>query len=262
VSTHSTELAAKVAADYSVRLLAAAAIAIVGLLAMRWVGAFVARGLDRRTLDLPVRHLIVGAVRAAIFTLTLIAVLDKVGVQVAPLVAGLGIAGLGLGFALQGILGDLIAGLYITVMKPFQVGEYLELLGVQGQVSDIDLLTTTLVPPDASRIVIPNKKIIGEVLHRFGTARQLTLKVSIASAADLDHALAAVREVVRASPRVLNDPAPVTAVETVAETITIVAKAWLAISDWEPAQAELYPAIVERLRRDKIPPFGAPAKAA
>ena len=89
---HSTELAAKVAADYSVRLLAAAAIAIVGLLTMRWVGAFVARGLDRRTLDLPVRHLIVGAVRAAIFTLTLIAVLDKVGVQVAPLVAGLGTA--------------------------------------------------------------------------------------------------------------------------------------------------------------------------
>ena len=89
---HSTELAAKVAADYSVRLLAAAAIAIVGLLATRWVGAFVARGLDRRTLDLPVRYLIVGAVRAAIFTLTLIAVLDKVGVQVAPLVAGLGTA--------------------------------------------------------------------------------------------------------------------------------------------------------------------------
>ena len=86
--------------------------------------------------------------------------------------------------------------------------------------------------------------------------------MSIASAADLDHALAAVREVVRASPRVLNDPAPVTAVETVAETITIVAKAWLVISDWEPAQAELYPSIVERLRRDKVPPFGAPAKAA
>ncbi len=86
--------------------------------------------------------------------------------------------------------------------------------------------------------------------------------MSIASAADLDRALAAVREVVRASPRVLKDPAPVTAVETVAETITIVAKAWLAISDWEPAQAELYPSIVERLRSAKIPPFGAPAKAA
>src|SRR5204862_56219 len=80
-------------------------------------------------------------------------------------------------------------------------------------------------------------------------------------AADLDRALAAVREVVRASPRVLKDPAPVTAVETVAETITIVAKAWLAISDWEPAQAELYPSIVE-LRRAQIPPFGAPAQAA
>src|SRR2546426_12253924 len=105
-------------------------------------------------------------------------------------------------------------------MKPFQVGEYLELLGVQGQVSDIDLLTTTLVPPDASRIVIPNKKIIGEVLHRFGTARQLTLKVSIASAADLDHALAAVREVVRASPRALTDPAPAAAGGTGGETNT------------------------------------------
>ena len=257
----STELAAKVAVDYGFRLLGAAAIAIVGLIAMRWVGAFVARWLDRRTLDPPVRHLIVGTVRGAIFTLTLIAVLDKLGVQIAPLVAGLGVAGLGLGFALQGILGDLIAGLYITAMKPFHLGEYLELLGVQGEVTDIGLLSTTLVPPDASQIVIPNKKIIGEILHRFGHARQLTLKVIIASTTDLERALTAVREVVRANPRVLKDPAPVTAVETVADTITIVVKPWLAISDWEPAQAELYPAIVERLRREKIAPFGAPRAA-
>lgn len=260
---HAAELASQVALAYGMRIVGAAIIAIVGLVAMRWIGAIVARAVDRRALDLPVRHLVVGAVRGAIFTLTLIAVLDKLGVQIAPLIAGLGVAGLGLGFALQGILGDLIAGLYITTMKPFDIGEYLELLGVQGQVVDIGLLATTLVPPDASHIVIPNKKVIGEILHRYGSARQLTLKVVIATGADLQRALAAVREVVGRSARVLKEPAPVTSVETVgADTVTLVAKPWIAISEWEAAQAELYPAIVERLRRDGVPPFGAQPKAA
>jgi small conductance mechanosensitive channel len=256
-----TEQLASVAVTYGLRVLAAAAIAVVGVTAMRRVGALVRRALDRRTLDPPVRNVVVGAVRGGLFTLTLIAVLDKLGVEVAPLVAGLSIAGLGLGFALQGILGDLVAGLYLTTMRPFQVGEYLELLGVQGEVVDIGLLATTLRPADASHIVIPNKKIIGEILHRFGTARQLVLRVTVKSGADLDRALAAVREVVAASPRVLERPAPVTAVENAGDNITIVAKAWLAIGDWEAAQAELYPAIVQRLRREAIPPFAAPRAA-
>jgi small conductance mechanosensitive channel len=247
--------------DYGVRLAGAVAIAIIGFVAMRWVGAIVARAVNRRVLDPPVRHLAVGVVRGGIFTLTLIAVLDKLGVQIAPLIAGLGIAGLGLGFALQGILGDLVAGLYITAMKPFHVGEYLELLGVQGEVVDIGLLATTLVPPDASQIVIPNKKIIGEVLHRYGTARQLVLRATIKATEDVDRALAAVREVVSASRRVLRSPAPVTAVEAAGDTITIVAKAWVSIGEWERAQAELYPAIVERLRREAIAPFGRPRAA-
>jgi small conductance mechanosensitive channel len=260
---HAAELASQVALAYGVRILGAAVIAAVGLVAMRWIGAIVSRAVEERAFDLPVRHLIVGVVRGGIFILTLIAVLDKLGVQIAPLIAGLGVAGLGLGFALQGILGDLVAGLYIATMKPFDVGEYLELLGVQGQVVDIGLLATTLMPPDASQIVIPNKKIIGEILHRYGSARQLTLKVVIATGADLERALVAVREVVGASARVLKEPAPVTSVETVAaDTVTIVAKPWLAIADWEAAQAELYPAIVQRLRRDGVPPFGAQPKAA
>ena len=258
---HGTELAANAAVDYSFKLIGAAVIAMVGLLATRWMGVLTARWVDRRAIDPPVRHLIVGVVRGGIVTLTLIAVLDKLGIQVAPLVAGLGVAGLGLGFALQGILGDLIAGVYITAMKPFGVGEYLELLGVQGEVVDIGLLATTLMPADASRIVIPNKKIIGEVLHRYGTARQLTLKVTVTAHTDLDRALAAVRDVVSANARVLKTPPPVTAVDTLADTVTIVAKAWVAIADWEPAQAELYPAIVDRLRRAGIAPFGAPKVA-
>jgi small conductance mechanosensitive channel len=247
--------------DYSFKLIAAAVIAMIGLLATRWAGVLAARWVDRRALESPVRHLIVGVVRGGVFTLTLIAVLDKLGIQVAPLVAGLGVAGLGLGFALQGIFGDLIAGVYITVMKPFGVGEYLELLGVQGEVVDIGLLATTLTPADASRIVIPNKKIIGEILHRYGTARQLTLKVTISAHTDLDRALAAVRDIVGANARVLKTPPPVTAIDTLADTVTIVAKAWVAIADWEGAQAEIYPMIVERLRRDGIAPFGAPKAA-
>ncbi len=234
---------------YGFQVLGAVIILGAGVLLARWIGNITQRWLERQALEPPVRKLMVRTVRAVVLLFVLVLALDKFGVQVAPLVAGIGVAGIGIGIAVQGVLSNLIAGLSIIFTKPFRVGEYIELLSVHGQVTSIELFSTTLMHLDHSRVVIPNRKVVGEVLHNFGTTRQLQLTVAIAYDSDLNEALAVVRETVTRNPRVLKDPAPVVGVSVLADSaIRIAIQPWALVTDYAPAEAELYQALVENLR--------------
>jgi small conductance mechanosensitive channel len=185
--------------------------------------------------------------------MVVVVALDKFGVQTAPLVAGIGIAGLGIGIALQGVFGNVIAGLTIIFTKPFRVGEYIELLGVHGQVTAIELFSTTLIHTDLSRVVIPNRKIVGEVLHNFGNVRQLTIKVGVAYGTNLNAALALVRDITSRNPRILKEPPAVVGVSVLGDSaITISIQPWVAVPDYVDAQVELYQSIIEGFRTNKI----------
>ncbi|HUP37902.1 MAG TPA: mechanosensitive ion channel domain-containing protein [Candidatus Limnocylindria bacterium] len=98
------------------------------------------------------------------------------------------------------MLGNVIAGLTIIFTKPFRVGEHIEVAGEKGDVHAIELFSTTLVHPDRSRIIIPNRKIVGEILHNFGQMRQIHLTVMVPHGSDLTAVLALAREVVVANP--------------------------------------------------------------
>ena len=170
-----------------------------------------------------------------------------------PIIAGIGVAGVGLGLAMQGMLGNLVAGLTIIFTKPYRVGEYIELLGVYGQVTDIELLSTKLIHADRSVVTIPNRKIIGEILHNYGTVRQLGLSVGVAYGADIARALSAVDDILQENPRVLKDPAPVVGISTLGKSsINISVQPWVKVSDYGPAQLELYQTIVEQFRAKHI----------
>jgi len=238
---------------YGFQVLGAIVILTVGLLLARWVGNATQRWLQRQDMEPPVRLLIVRAVRIVVLLFTLVVALDKFGVQVAPLIAGIGIAGLGIGIALQGVLGNLMAGLSIIFTKPFRVGDYIELLGVYGQVTSIEIFSTTLQHADRSRVVIPNRKIVGEILHNYGTMRQLNLAVGVAYSADLTQALGIVRDVVHQNPRILKDPAPMIGVSVLADSaVTISILPWVKVDDYAPAPGEIYQALLERFRARRI----------
>jgi len=80
--------------------------------------------------------------RITVMLFAVLVALDKLGFQVAPLVAGIGVAGIGIGFAVQGVLGNVVAGLTIIFTKPFRVGEYVEIVGVRGDVAAVELFST------------------------------------------------------------------------------------------------------------------------
>ena len=109
----------------------------------------------------------------------------------------------GVGPALQGVLSNVVAGLSIIFTKPYRVGEHISLLGVHGDVAKIDIFTSTLLHPDHSRIVIPNRKVVGEILHNFGTIRQLNLSIGVSYRTDINRTLDMLRSLVRRLPLVL-----------------------------------------------------------
>jgi small conductance mechanosensitive channel len=122
-------------------------------------------------------------------------------------------------------------------------------VGVHGQVASIELFSTTLVHFDLSRVVIPNRKIVGEILHNYGTIRQLDLRVDVAFATDLERALGAARGAVEADPRVLREPAAVIGVAAVTDArITVALKPWVTVDTEVAAAGDLYRAVLERLR--------------
>lgn len=239
--------------DYGPKLLGAAIILAVGLIVAFQVGKVLQRWLGKKDLEPPVRILIVRVARLMVMGLTLMLVLEKVGVAIAPIIAGLGVAGVGVGLALQGVLGNLMAGLLIIFTKPFRVGEFIELLGVHGQVHAIELFSVILVHADKSRVVIPNRKVIGEILHNYGSIRQLDLSVGVAYSTDLNKALNAVNSVLTRTPNVLKEPAPIVGVASFGDSgINIAVKPWAKVADFGPAGAAVNQAIAEEFRRQGI----------
>lgn len=239
--------------DYGPKLLGAAIILVIGLIVAMQVGKALQRWLGKKDLEPPLRILIVRVARLMVMGLTLMLVLEKVGVAIAPIIAGLGVAGVGVGLALQGVLGNLMAGLLIIFTKPFRVGEYIEIHGVHGQVHAIELFSVILVHVDRSRVVIPNRKIIGEILHNYGSLRQLNLTIGVAYATDINAALAAVRAVYAANPRVVKDPEPIVGVMALADSsVNLALKPWVKVSDFGPAAAEINQAVLEEFRRLNI----------
>jgi small conductance mechanosensitive channel len=248
-----TDVVVDLVIRYGFQLLGALIILAVGVMLARWAGRLIERRTAVRSMEPPMRTLIVRCVRIVVLLFAVVIALDKFGFQVAPLVAGIGVAGIGIGIALQGVLGNIVAGLSIIFTKPFRVGEYIELVGVQGQVATIELFSTTLLHPDLSRVIIPNRKIVGEVLHNYGTIRQISLAVSVPLATDLGAALVAAGEVVARNPRVLAEPAPVIGIVEVSERAAVIgARPWVKVPDVGAATVELNRALVEEFRTRRI----------
>ena len=235
------------------KVLVALLILIAGAMAGRWVGRALERGLARMEFEPPVRLLMVRLVRVLVFALFAILALQNLGVELLPLIAGLSIAGAGIALATQGILSNLFAGLTIIFTKPYRVGDYIEIVGVQGQVQLITIFSTTLLHVDQSRVVVPNRKVVGEILHNYGQIRQAEVKVGVGYEVDLPQAIAAIRELVLANTRVLPDPPPQVQVVALAESMVQIAlKPWVAVADYAPVVGELSLAVVETCRQRGI----------
>jgi small conductance mechanosensitive channel len=241
------------ALKFGPKMLAALVILTIGYLVGRQVSRWLERALMHLDMEPPVRSLVVRIARVAVSLLFVIMAIQNLGVELLPLIAGLGVAGAGIALAMQGLLSNLFAGLSIIFTRPFRVGEYIGIVGEEGKVETITLFQTTLSHPDRSLIVIPNRKIVGEILHNYGKIRQLDVTVGVAYDTELNQALTVIQEVLRESTRVLHDMEPVIGVRLLADSsINIAVKPWVAVQDYGPAGGEINKSILEAFREHGI----------
>jgi small conductance mechanosensitive channel len=240
-------------AQYAIKVIGAIIIFAVGIYVAKWVGRMLSQSFERKQMEPPLRTLIVRVVKLVILVFTVIIAAEKLGLPIMSLVAGVGVAGVGVGLAMQGVLGNLVAGLTIIFTKPFRVGEYIDIHGIHGLVSQIELFSTVLTHTDRSRVLIPNRKIVGEIVHNYGTIRQLDLNVGVSYDTNIADALALTRDILQRNPRVLKEFPPCVGVTTLADSsINIAVKPWVAVADYTATHAELYQTILEEFRARNI----------
>ncbi len=238
---------------FAPKLFVAALILVAGYFIGRWAARMLSRSLARFHLEPPVRMLVQRVIQLVVLALFLILALQNLGIELLPLIAGLGVAGAGVALAMQGVLGNLAAGLTIIFTRPFRVGEYISIVNEEGTVLEITLFNTTLGHTDLSRVVIPNRKIVGEILHNCGTIRQVSIEVSVPYESDVGAALRSAQEVLDANPRVLRDPKAGVGIARLGDSGAVIGLwPWVKAPDYVDSIGEVNAAVLDAFRQRGI----------
>jgi small conductance mechanosensitive channel len=200
--------------------------------------------------DQTVLSFAVQVVRVVVYIIGLIAVLQRLGVQTTSIIAVLGAASLAVGLALQGTLSNVAAGVLLLVLRPYKVGDVIEVGGVTGSVQRLDLFTTQMSNPNNHKIVVPNAKVLGDVIINLTgqKTRRIEILFTVGYSANLKQARAVIAGVAEAHELVLPDPAPWTGVTDLLDSaVEVTLQAWVEVDDWWQVKADLTQGVKEAL---------------
>ena len=216
--------------SFAVNIIASAVILVLGWLAIKlivnMVGKAVEKGGKKNTLFGNFIRNVTGKICWAVL---IVVVLGKLGVNIAPIVAGLGVTGFILGFAFQESLGNLASGLMIAINEPFKIGDYVIVAGLEGVVTKVDMMMTELATADNKKVVIPNKSAWGSPIVNFSALgrRRVDIQIGIDYGCDVAKAIRIALETLPTVPGVLADPAPAVFIAQLADSaVTLNIRPW------------------------------------
>jgi len=190
---------------YSFQLLGAMVILILGFFVASRVARMVQRFCEARKIDVTLSRFIGSTVRIILIVMVGVVALGKLGISVTPFVAAIGALTFGVSLAAQGLISNYGAGVNIIIGRPFVVGDTITVCGVGGVVSEVTLGYTRLINEDQVTITIPNKHIIGEILHNSKADTLVEIEVGVAYGSDMDVAIAAIKDAIISTPGVDKD---------------------------------------------------------
>ena len=221
---------------YGMRVIGAIFILIIGWFIAGRVSKYVERMFSRmKRVDPTLSQFFSSIARYAVLAFTLIAVLNQFGVQTASLIAVLGAAGLAIGLALQGTLSHVASGVLLLIFRPFKVGDFIEVSGHMGTVKRLSLFMTELAMVDNVQILIPNGKVWDQAMKNYSAnpTRRMEFILGIGYGDDMDKAIKAVQGVLKKEKRLLDDPAPFVAVNSLGDSsVNLVIRAWAKKEDF------------------------------
>ena len=223
-------------ATFALNVVMAIVILLLGALAIKLIGAAMRRAATKSgRLSALLIDFICSAVTKICWAFLMVVVLSRLGVDVAPLVAGLGVTGFVIGFACQESLANLAAGFMIALNRPFKAGDFIQAAGLEGVVQELNMMATVLATPDNKKIVVPNKSVWGGPITNFSAldTRRVDLTVGVAYGADIDKAKAVARATILSLPGVLSSPEPTIEVVSLdSSAVTLVLRAWAKNADY------------------------------
>lgn len=220
---------------YGINIVTAVVIFVIGNLVASALTKHLAKWLERRNVDKAISGFVRNTSYYGLMAFVLIAVLSKVGIDTASIIAVLGAASLAVGLALKGALANFAAGILIIVLRPFKSGDFIEAAGVSGTVQSIQVFSTLLKTGDNRLIVVPNssilKKPITNVSH-FDT-RRINFTFAVSYQCDLNLAQQVIKQVVESDERVLAEPAVKIGVSALNDSsIELIARPWVNRQDY------------------------------
>lgn len=173
----------------------------------------------------------------AVFTIGLLIALSQLGIELGPLLAGFGIAGVIIGFALQDTLSNFASGMMILIYRPYDVGDLINAAGVTGRVSHMSLVSTTIKTMDNQRLIIPNNKIWGDTINNITAEhqRRVDMTFGISYSDSIEQAEAILKSIVKAHPKVQPLPEPTIKLHLLSESsVDFIVRPWAKPEDyWE-----------------------------
>ncbi|MBM3248480.1 MAG: mechanosensitive ion channel [Candidatus Omnitrophica bacterium] len=230
---HLVDILIEFSVKYSFQVLGGILVLVLGWIVSKIVGKFIYELLHKYKVDITVGKFIVGFIKLIIIGFAFIVALGKFGIEIAPLIAGISVVGFGTSFALQGPLSNYASGVTLIFTKPFKVGDIIEVAGVTGEVLDMKLPRTELKTVDGETIVIPNKHIVGEVIHNYSDQKRVDIKVGISYKSDVEKAINVVTKVVKDEAHVSKAKEPRVGISEFADSsINIYARLWCKQDDY------------------------------
>jgi small conductance mechanosensitive channel len=201
------------------------------------------------------RRMIVSSVRNLVVLFGILIAISQLGVSLGPLLAGLGIAGFIIGFALQDSLANFASGMMILMYRPFDVGDTVEAGGIRGKVSHMSLVNTTFLTFDNQKLVVPNNLIWQTVITNVTAqrSRRVDLMFGISYADDIEKAERVLQEIVAEHEAVLDHPEPMIKVHELGESsVNIIVRPWVKTSDYWDTYWDLTKAVKLRFDQEGI----------
>jgi small conductance mechanosensitive channel len=229
--------------NYGVDIVGAVALLVIGWTVANWAQRMSMRGLARVPgMDETLKPFISRLLWWIVIIFVLVAVLNQFGVQTTSVIAVLGAAGLAIGLALQGTLANVAAGVMLLILRPFNVGDYVDAGGDAGTVVEIGLFNTELTTIDGLCRMIPNSKIWTNTITNFtrNPTRRADVQVGISYGDDIDGAQKVLLDVMTGDGRILGNPAPQVMVTALGDSAVVLnMRCWTKGDDYWPTVFDL-----------------------
>lgn len=243
------------ATDFGMKLIAAILVLIIGRILIKWIVKLVTKSKFAQKNDKTVVTVLSHFLTAALYVVLVVIIIGILGIPTASVITVIASAGVAIGLALQGALSNIAGGIMILILRPFRVGDFVEIAGHSGSVTDVGIFYTVLTTGDNKVITIPNGTVMGDNIVNYSVkdTRRVDFTFSVAYGTDVEKVKAMLLEEANKHEKVLKDPAPFARLSKQnASSLDFVMRVWVESADYWTVNFDLLETLNDRFAAEGI----------